>query len=439
LALQLALTAQLKEAEGGLDCGVAYFNTTAYLPVKRLAEIARAHPLLRVCDQKSLTDNVHSCSTTTTLALTTALKNALPQLCIQAKNPSRKLKPIRVLIIDSLGSLFHSPDKTTTATLVERSKFLSEIGELLHRFASSQGAAVIVINQVADVFQPQNAPSHLVSQSDEEPELIYKDQAVWFNRAPFHDSHPAREATLGLIWANQINMRIMLSRTRRRIRSSEQEVDVLSKRRKRLDGGGMTAEVAFEAFQDDLDEAVEIGTPIRKLSVVFSSVCAPRSLEFVVVKEGVQGADMKPVFQHTGLVPSSTKASNRDPPAPAYPAAAVSPPFPNFTSARLTQAIIVPPEEDIVTLIADQEPREAVREEEDFENFDEEEWAGYGMALGDLEEQWDAPEPDNPPPVLLDLTDENEILESSDVEENLLLEGMVSLSQRALVLEPAKQ
>jgi hypothetical protein len=431
--------AQLKETEGGLDCGVAYFNTTAYLPVKRLAEIARAHPLLRACDQKSLTDNVHSCSTATTLALTTALKSALPQLCNQAKNPSRNLKPIRVLIIDSLGSLFHSPDKTTTATLVERSKSLSEIGQLLHHFASLQGAAVIVINQVTDIFQSQNAPSQLVSQSDEEPELVYKDQAVWFNRAPFHDSYPAREATLGLIWANQINMRIMLSRTRRRIRSSDQEVGVLlSKRRKGLDGAITTAEPAFEVFQDDLDEAVEIGTSIRKLSVVFSSVCAPRSLDFVVVKEGIQGVDLKPVFQDTPLIPNSARASNRDPRALVHPAVAASPPLPNFTSARLTQTIIVPPEEDMTALIVDQEPREAVKEE-DFDNFDEEEWAGYGLALGDLEEQWDAPESDNPPAVLLDLTDENEILESSDVEENLLLEGMISLSQRALILEPAKQ
>jgi hypothetical protein len=233
-------------------------------------------------------------------------------------------------------------------------------------------------------------------------------------------------------------MRIMLSRTRRRIRSSEEEVDMLSKRRKGLDGVGMTTELAFEAFQDELDGAVEIGTLIRKLSVVFSSVCAPRALEFVVVKEGIHGVDMKPIIPYTTSVPSPPKASIRDPPAPVYPTVAPSPPFSNFTSARLTQAIIVPPEEDMATFAVDEGPREAVKEEEDFDDFDEEEWAGYGMALGDLEEQWDAPEPDNPPPVLLDLTDENEILESSDVEENLLLEGMISLSQRALVLEPAK-
>ncbi|KAG8824681.1 hypothetical protein FRC17_009036, partial [Serendipita sp. 399] len=90
-----------------------------------------------------------------------------------------------------------------------------------------------------------------------------------------------------------------------------------------------------------------------------------------------------------------------------------------FISARLTQNNNLNEDEEKPS---PKPPTRVELTEDDFDDFDEKEWAAYGLALGDLEEQWDVSEPDNQSIALSERdVDDDEILESSDVEENLLL------------------
>jgi hypothetical protein len=180
------------------------------------------------------------------------------------------------------------------------------------------------------------------------------------------------------------------------------------------------------------EEHEETGTLIRSLSIVFSNVSPPRTLEFVIVKEGIRITDLQP--ESSSKSPSLAQqllqnhtASN----TPKEIAVSSIPQSQGFISARLTQ------QKDVATAAINSTSgaEKAVREDdnnemkEDFDAFDEEEWASYGVALGDLEEQWDEPELEpanhsisNAPSEV----DENElVLESSDAEENFLLDNLL--------------
>ncbi|KAE9406469.1 hypothetical protein BT96DRAFT_1055092 [Gymnopus androsaceus JB14] len=119
-------------------------------------------------------------------------------------------KPVRLVVIDALGELFHSSDKTSTQTLVQRSRNITEISSHLHSIASKYGVVVIVLNEVVDAFDRGSG--------DDDPALglSYAEQSRWFGRAHSVPGEERKEASLGLVWANQVNARIMLSRTGRR-------------------------------------------------------------------------------------------------------------------------------------------------------------------------------------------------------------------------------
>ena len=405
--------AQLPVAEHGVDSGVAYFTTTSALPVRRLTELANSHPALRQRDAKSLTDNVHTCLTYTVPALISVLKHALSALIKQAESSKGKLRPIRVLILDSLGSLFHSMDKTTTTTLVERSRALGNIAYMLHDLASRRNMAIIVVNQAADVFNtPEDASSGHQETSEAPPVLMYKDQSLWFNRIPLVTS---REAMLGLIWANQLNTRIMVTRTKRRMRTSTTNGNGTSNKRRKttdVEKSEQFARLAAAWYLDEEEDEAETEVVIRKLAVVFSATSAPCVMDFIVVAEGVRVTEVN----HTTTVTASSlpqaKAAARKDPSPKNTPVALPPGSQGFISARLTQ--VQPPPED--------PPRDAAKEEEDFDVFDEAEWVTYGEVVGDLEEQWDTSESENQLAIPSDTEiDDDAVLESSDVEENLLL------------------
>ena len=107
-------------------------------------------------------------------------------------------------------------------------------------------------------------------------ELIYSNQSRLFSRADSVPGESSKEASLGLVWANQVNVRIMLSRTGRR-RYLDEATTVGNKVRK-VDG--VTASVLCAAVEGS-------ATLIRRMSVIFSSIAPPISLDYVVTFEGV--------------------------------------------------------------------------------------------------------------------------------------------------------
>ncbi|KAF8136246.1 Rad51-domain-containing protein [Boletus edulis] len=268
LALQLALLVQLPRDLGGISGSACYITIASHLQTSRLQQILDAHPLL----------SPPMLHTPTIPKLIHVLSTFLPQYMENAsKNPSSK--PLKLLVIDALAELFHSAGKTTTRTLIERSRQLSKISFHLRLLASKYRIAVLVLNEVIDVVNRDEPFSR-------DP-ISYREQSRLFGRADSVAGEDRKEAALGLVWANQVNARISLTRTGRR-----------RPRKKRSAVGGVPASQRAIAPVDDQPVL------IRRLSVIFSSVATPASCDYIVTAEGIS------------VIPGMTKTEQKDHVAP---------------------------------------------------------------------------------------------------------------------------
>jgi len=88
-----------------------------------------------------------------------------------------------------------------------------------------------------------------------------------------------KKAALGPAWTNQVNAKIMLSRTGRR--KQLQDEDFSPKRRQLLE----SSDNQHQSSRTSLDN--QDPTLIRRLRVIFSSVSGPASLDFIVSECGI--------------------------------------------------------------------------------------------------------------------------------------------------------
>ena len=376
LALQLAAMSQIPIDKGGLDGAVAYITTgSASLPTHRLLEIARLHQKTAQLDMNTLMDNIHHCRAPTVYAMMQVLKNNLPSLCDQLSSedglPSRK--PIRLLIVDSITALFQIGEKTTPAILADRSKAIAEISTTLHHLVSQRGLTCLVLSHVTDVFQAQDG-FYGGQEVGDEGEILYREQSKWFNQS-FGDGR--KEATLGLIWANQVNTRVMLSRTERRRLFEDDSTTVAVKRRKGVDGTQILARFVHPADprDEDDDEPTPRGTLIRRFSLIFSPSAQPSATDFIIVAAGVRAFDSLPLHfvQPHCSTPAPTTA------------------LPTFVPA-LSQLVHTKASHSTHAALVQSSPR-ALRKSTSLDGlsvFDEEEW----IAIAEQSEVWDAPEPE---------------------------------------------
>ena len=278
LALQLSLLVQLPVAQGGLDGSAAYLTTSGALPTPRLVQLLHSHPQL--AGSCSTLDNVQTSTTRTVSSLLHVLSAVLPASILAAKARSRSRPPLKLLVIDSVAELLHYDEdggKTSTATLSERSRNLSAIAAQLHALAATHQLAVVALNRVTDTWDRRPA-------ADVQPgELLYADQARIFGGV----QGGSKSAALGLVWANQVNARVMLSRTGKKRRYPVLAVaaaaavtvapraaeDSHDRKRLRAEGGG--------AVRVD-----DVG--VRRLTVMFSPVCVPASVDFIITSRGVE-------------------------------------------------------------------------------------------------------------------------------------------------------
>lgn len=287
LALQLSLFVQVPTNLRGLSGATCYLTTSSSLPTERLLQIAESNGL-------SLPggglEHVHTIPAPTVAVLLRILEDTLPSFI--EKNASRPGdKKVKLLVIDALGELFHLNDKTTMNTLVQRSKDITTISARLHELASKHKLAVLVLNEVIDVF---DRPLRADGQGD----LLYETQSRWFSSAwAFGDGK--KEASLGLVWANQLNVRIMLSRTGRRRYLNEED---LPKRQRQPVVNSSTRQALEESRQQE-------PALIRRLGVIFSSVSSPIALDYIVTESGIS------ILQEAGVNPPS-KAGITSAPSP---------------------------------------------------------------------------------------------------------------------------
>lgn len=170
---------------------------------------------------------------------------ALPNLAEARKTSS---SPLRLVVIDTLSPLVAIEGTSTAALNRERKHLLNELGSSLTFLAQRFGLAVLVVNEVTDIFMrdgsdrgsktstsasTQRASSQMLNRtsrwSSKDPysrpataALAWETQAERIARTPQRlveigaiEPGDRKEAKLGFGWSYRVHARIMLSRTDR--------------------------------------------------------------------------------------------------------------------------------------------------------------------------------------------------------------------------------
>ena len=286
--MQLSLLAQLPPELGGLLGSTCYLTTDTELETRRLDELSRTHPLLATSSAQCTLNDINTIWTPTVDLLANVLRTSLPQFIAASSAPGRR--PVKLLVIDSIADLFLALEKTTTATLVERSRNLSELSSLLHSLASDHQIAVVVINRAQDIFD-WSSNGGVPNNGNISGQLVYREQSRWFGSADSMHEERGKEAMLGLAWANHINVRIMFTRTSRERRIEDiRSVEERSSKRRRVSLDHFANVHSSSSPLSSGSSAVSTDKiQVRRMTVVFSSVSPPCSVDFVITPEGVFG------------------------------------------------------------------------------------------------------------------------------------------------------
>ncbi|KAM8831710.1 DNA repair protein XRCC3 isoform 1-T1 [Spinachia spinachia] len=223
LALQLCLSVQYPTQYGGLHSGAVYICTEDSFPIKRLQQLIRCQYLLRsdvppaLISSLQFSDRVYIEHVADLDSLQVCLSRRVPLLLTRGL--------VRLLVVDSFAALFRS--EFQAADWLERSKQLLTFSSTLHHLSLRFTTPVLCINQVTD----------FLSGSDN-------------SLGPLSSSvSPA----LGLLWANQVMVRLMMRRLQ-----------------------------ATVAYGDQ-------SSVLRRLEVVFAPHLARSGRDAAVWREGVRG------------------------------------------------------------------------------------------------------------------------------------------------------
>lgn len=356
--MQLALTAQLPtcSAEPG---GAILLTSERKISFTRLEQIAQSRlageATVVVRDTERFLDNVHTMHVTEVDGLEHALAYMVPNVIessaalsasTTAIHPARKPArlPISLIVIDSIGALFRASYDSNQGGLSQRSKMLCVLADRLKYLAHKYNIAVVVVNQVSDVFGAApliDGPSR-VSRPDSpaltsdngrgspipdnvQPTMTYKVQSQYFSG---QTKSLAKEASLGLVWANAVNVRIMLSRTGRRRPLDAQDLTRRIKRPRTVDAryrqdlqeeeqSRRKAVLAHDPSA--LEESAEPNweaTLIRRMSLVFSPLSKQDSIDYVILQSGIHSLPPADYNADTDNAPVATSVISGYPSRP---------------------------------------------------------------------------------------------------------------------------
>ncbi|BGP27833.1 DNA-repair protein XRCC3 [Rhodotorula toruloides] len=184
LCLQLCITVQLSRSMRGLGGGALFITSEGKVPSTRLFELAEHYSSLDETDEKDETrrtawdflDNIHTEKAPDIDTLSAVLSYHAPATIERVASASRSssptssaqpgtfthppgrstLKPplpIRLLILDSIAAPFRAETETGTLGFAQRAKEFAQLGDTLKRLANVYGVAVVVVNQVTDVWE----------------------------------------------------------------------------------------------------------------------------------------------------------------------------------------------------------------------------------------------------------------------------------------------
>ncbi|XP_037305762.1 DNA repair protein XRCC3 isoform X1 [Pungitius pungitius] len=192
LALQLCLSVQYPTQYGGLHSGAVYICTEDSFPIKRLQQLIRDQSLLRSDVPPSL---ISSLQFSDRVYIEHVADLDSLQVCLSRRVPlllTRGL--VRLLVVDSLAALFRS--EFQASDWLERSKQLITFSSTLHHLSSRFTTPVLCINQVTDFLSGSDDSLGSLSSS----------------------VSPA----LGLLWANQVMVRLMMRRLQATVAHGDQ-------------------------------------------------------------------------------------------------------------------------------------------------------------------------------------------------------------------------
>lgn len=109
------------------------------------------------------------------------------------RSAARTERPIKLIIVDSIASLFRSQFQYTKDGMIKRSHYLKEVGRLLRSLAEKYNLAAVVTNQVTDYFQ-----ENLITTTAQNRPMITSGRRV--------------QPSLGLTWSQCVNTRIFMKR-----------------------------------------------------------------------------------------------------------------------------------------------------------------------------------------------------------------------------------
>lgn len=223
LALQLCLSVQYPIQQGGLDSGAVFISTEDSFPSRRLQQLIREQQSLRSDVPQSLIDSIEF-SNNIYIEHTADLDSL--QMCVTRRVPLLLTRgKARLLVVDSVAALFRS--EFQASDWLERNKQLISFSSKLHHLSQEYNIPVLCVNQVTDVF------------SDSDNSLGPLSSSV----------SPA----LGLAWANQVMVRLMMQRLQGTVTRGDQS------------------------------------SALRRLEVVFAPHLAKDGRDVAVWREGVRG------------------------------------------------------------------------------------------------------------------------------------------------------
>ncbi|BGP03684.1 putative RAD57 protein [Rhodotorula toruloides ATCC 204091] len=180
LCLQLCVTVQLSRSRGGLGGGALFITSEGKVPSTRLFELAEHYSSVDETDENSRTawdflDNIHTEKAPDIETLSAVLSYHAPATIERVASASRSSSPassappstlthppgrsqpkpplpIRLLVLDSIAAPFRAETETGTLGFANRAKEFAQLGDTLKRLANVYGVAVVVVNQVTDVW-----------------------------------------------------------------------------------------------------------------------------------------------------------------------------------------------------------------------------------------------------------------------------------------------
>lgn len=190
--LQLCLSVQYPQEHGGLNSGAVYICTEDSFPIKRLRQLITQQPRLRPDLPPAL---IHSLRFSDNIYIEHAADLEALQVCVSQRVPVLlKRGLVRLLVVDSVAALFRSEFQADEA--VQRSRHLLAFSSTLHRLSHTYAAPVLCVNQVTDVVDGPNP-----------------------GRCDYGLVGSKVLPALGIAWANQVMVRLMLRRLAGQVKS----------------------------------------------------------------------------------------------------------------------------------------------------------------------------------------------------------------------------